>query len=337
MTSQRYHAIFEAAATKRFAVIGDLMLDEFVWGKVSRISPEAPVPVVHVTGESWYPGGAANVARNLCEFTPNVSVLGVVGLDEAAERLLGLLAKKGIDTAKTERDPGWQTVVKTRVIARQQQLVRVDRERPGAIATQTLRRLMESIGTAAAEADAIVVADYGKGVVSQSVADRVCEMAEKHGRILAVDPNPGNPVAWKRVTVIKPNRLEALSAAGLPADRAAAVEHDVELLAGVGRDLQARWNAELLLLTLGEEGMMLFERGKRPYHTPTRGREIFDVSGAGDTAMAALTLALAGGASPTEAAEIANAASGIVVGKLGTAVVTPAELEESFKVQVRGA
>jgi len=307
------------------------MLDEFVWGKVNRISPEAPVPVVHVTGESWYPGGAANVARNLCEFTANVSVVGVTGLDQAADRLLGLLEKKGIDIRRVERDRGWQTVVKTRIIARQQQLVRVDRERPGAIAAETFDRLLESISGVAAEADAILVSDYGKGVMSQRVADRVCEAAEEHGRILAVDPNPGNPVAWKRVTVIKPNRLEALSATGMSGDRASAMEHDEQLLATVGRELQTRWHARLMLLTLGEDGMMLFDGGERPYHTPTRAREVFDVSGAGDTAMAAFTLALAGGAAPAEAAEIANAASGIVVGKLGTAVVEPEELAESFR------
>ena len=294
--------------------MGDLMLDEFVWGKVSRISPEAPVPVVHVTGESWFPGGAANVARNLREFAGNVAVAGVVGADAAGERLLGLLSETGIDVTHVHRDPTWATIVKTRIIARHQQIVRVDRERsrgPFALAVDGFEG-----------ADAIVVADYGKGAITQTVADQLCDLARWHHIILAVDPNPGNPVRWKHVTVIKPNRAEAFRAAGIADD-------DKEIEA-VGRQLLERSNAELLLLTLGEEGMMLFERGKTPYHTPTRAREVFDVSGAGDTAIAVLTAALTGGASPTEAAEIANAAAGIVVGKLGTAAVTLEELAASF-------
>jgi len=294
------------------------MLDEFVWGRVSRISPEAPVPVVHVTGESWFPGGAANVARNLHEFAGSVAVAGITGNDAAAERLLGLLAETGIDVASVHRDAAWSTIVKTRIIARQQQVVRVDRERPRAALAQSI----EGIEDLVSAADAILVADYGKGAITQQIADQLCALARKHHRILAVDPNPGNPVEWRYVTVIKPNRAEALRAAGAGDDDTA--------IEAVGRQLLERWNAELLLLTLGEEGMMLFEHGKPPYHTPTRAREVFDVSGAGDTAIAVLTAALSGGAAPAEAAEIANAASGIVVGKLGTAAVTLEELADSF-------
>jgi len=290
------------------------MLDEFVWGKVSRISPEAPVPVVHVTGESWFPGGAANVARNLREFASDVAVAGTVGADAAGDRLLSLLRETGIDVAKIQRDPACPTIVKTRIIARQQQIVRVDRERPrGAPAA------LMNVDTA----DAIVVADYGKGAITQEIADRLCDLARQQHSILAVDPNPGNPMHWKHVTVIKPNRSEAF--------RAANVEDTDSAIDAVGRRLLDQWNAEMLLLTLGEEGMMLFEHNKPPYHTPTRAREVFDVSGAGDTAIAVLTASLAGGATPTEAAEIANAASGIVVGKLGTAAVTLDELTASFQ------
>jgi D-glycero-beta-D-manno-heptose-7-phosphate kinase len=314
VTSQRCRAILEAAATKRFVVVGDMMLDEFVRGKVSRISPEAPVPVVHVTGEWWFPGGAANVARNLHEFAANVAVAGVIGTDAAGEKLLGLLTETGIDVANVHRDPAWATIVKTRIIARQQQIVRVDRERP----CGTLPARVQGLEGA----DAIVVADYGKGAITQAIADQLCDLARESKSILAVDPNPGNPVHWKHVTVIKPNRAEALRAAGAPDD-----DSDID---AVGSRLLNQWNADLLLLTLGEEGMMLFQHGKPPYHTPTRAREVFDVSGAGDTAIAVLTAALTGGAAPTEAAEIANAASGIVVGKLGTAAVTLEELAASF-------
>lgn len=307
------------------------MLDEFVWGRVSRISPEAPVPVVQVTGESYYPGGAANVARNLREFTPEVRVMGVIGDDEYATRLLHLLSTIGIDTRYVQRDPSAQTIMKTRIIARQQQVVRVDRERPGSISEATLQRLVGNLEAVVPTVDAIVVADYGKGVVTQPLADELSTLAKRHGKLLAVDPNPKNPLEWRHVSVIKPNRTEAFHAVGrIPDDGAA---HDELVLHEVGEQLLEKCHADLLLLTLGEDGMMLFERGKRPYHTPTRAREIFDVSGAGDTAMAVLAVALACGASPTEAAEIANTASGIVVGKLGTAAVTPDELAQAFHIE----
>ena len=312
MTSQRCRAIFASAATKRFLVAGDLMLDEFVWGKVSRISPEAPVPVVHVTKETCVPGGAANVARNLREYSEKVAMAGVVGADAAGERLLGLLKVMGIDVAHVHREAGAQTIVKTRIIARNQQVVRVDREGP---------RRAVSLFTAP-KADAIVVADYAKGAITQAVADGLDESASRDGAILAIDPSPKNPIQWRNATVIKPNREEAFGALGAEED--APIE-------SVGGRLLERWHTKLLLLTLGEEGMMLFERDKPgPYHTPTRAREVFDVSGAGDTAIAAMTAALAGGATAVEAAEIANAASGIVVGKLGTAAVTLDELAASF-------
>ena len=332
MTSQRYHAIFDSAAKRRFLVVGDVMLDEFVWGKVSRISPEAPVPVVQVTGESWYPGGAANVARNLREFTENVTVMGLIGHDEHADRVLRLLTTIGVDVSCVERDPAWQTVVKTRIIARQQQIVRVDREKAAAVSADVEERFITTLRRTVPDVDAVIIADYGKGVVRQRLADEIADLGRKHGKLLAVDPNPNNPIEWRHVTAIKPNRVEAFTALGLTPDRAAASEHDDAALHEIGEALLDKWRAELLLLTLGEEGMLLFERGKRPYHTPTKAREIFDVSGAGDTAIAILALALTCGASPTEAAEIANVASGIVVGKLGTAAVTAAELAESFHV-----
>ena len=310
------------------------MLDEFVWGRVSRISPEAPVPVVQVTGESYYPGGAANVARNLREFTPSVMLMGVTGDDEHADRLLHLLTTMSIDVSSVQRDASWRTAVKTRIIARQQQVVRVDRERPGTPSASCMERFTADLRRTVPLVDAIIVADYGKGVLRQTLADEICALANEHGKLLAVDPNPGNPIEWRNVSVIKPNRLEAFHALGQAAGHHDGAEHDRTVLHEVGERLLDQWHAQMLLLTLGEEGMMLFERGQRPYHTPTRAREIFDVSGAGDTAMAILTLALTCGASPTEAAEIANTASGIVVGKLGTAAVTPADLAEAFKIQI---
>jgi D-beta-D-heptose 7-phosphate kinase/D-beta-D-heptose 1-phosphate adenosyltransferase len=312
MQYQRLQEILEGARSKRVLIAGDLILDEFVWGEVSRISPEAPVPVVRVTGESWFPGGAANVARNVRELAGHVSLLGVTGDDEHGRRLVRILDEAGIDTSGIICDPARSTIVKTRVIAKHQQVVRVDRERLSVDSISP--RVIEGI-RAAAPVDAAIISDYAKGCVTQDVANELI------GRfpIVTVDPSPLNPIDLSGATAIKPNRAEALRAANVLDGSAGAIEQ-------VGVQLLDKWRTQLILLTLGEEGMMLFERGRPPYHTPTRAREVFDVSGAGDTAIAAFTVALAAGATPEEAAEIANEASGIVVGKLGTAVVTRDEL-----------
>ena len=340
----RLHALLERFAGRRVLVVGDLMLDEFVWGRVARISPEAPVPVVEVSHTSAYPGGAANVARNLREFTPHVAVMGLVGTDEHAGRLRDLLAAGGIALDLLQEDDRWQTIVKTRVIARQQHVVRVDRERradPALLAAAHGRALaqLDDDGRLG-DFDAIIVEDYGKGFLDQPFVDALTARAGAAGVQLTVDPNPRNPLSWRGATAVKPNRTEAFAAAGLPALTAAAdggpgssPERDADLLA-VGRTLLARWQPEAgLLITLGEQGMMLFEPGNgggAPVHLPTRAREVFDLSGAGDTAIALFTLALAAGGTATEAAEVANHAAGVVVGKLGTATVTPAELTASF-------
>jgi D-beta-D-heptose 7-phosphate kinase/D-beta-D-heptose 1-phosphate adenosyltransferase len=320
-------ALVAQFATRRILVIGDLMLDEFIWGRVSRISPEAPVPVVEVTGESYYPGGAANVARNVREFTPAVSVMGVSGGDAAGRRLLGLLAASGIDTSAVQRDPAIPTTVKTRIVARHQQVVRVDRERKGPLPAAQTEKAMRLLDGAIGDVDAIVVADYGKGFLTQPLADCICGAARSQGKILAVDPHPHTSLRWRGATAVKPNRVEAFLAAGMPpSDPIDPVLTDGPLLEA-GRRLMDAWEAGSLLITLGEQGMLLLAQGAPPYHTPTRAKEVFDVSGAGDTAIAVFTLGLAAGATPIQAAELANRASGIVVGKLGTATATVAELQ----------
>ncbi len=317
-------------AEKRILVIGDLMLDEFIWGKVSRISPEAPVPVVNVTAESYYPGGAANVARNVREFTPATSVLGVTGADAPGNRLLSLLRSCGIDTSGVQQDPELITTVKSRIIARNQQVVRVDRERRTALTPEQAERTMCHCQTAIPAADGIVVTDYGKGFLTQPLADFISRTALAHGKILTVDPHPHTSLVWQGATAVKPNRLEAFLAAGMsPSDPVEPVLRDQALLEA-GRRLLERWHPRCLLVTLGEQGMLLFQSGAPPYHTPTCAKDVFDVSGAGDTAIGVLTLALCAGATPEEAAELANHASGIVVGKLGTATTSSAELQASF-------
>jgi D-beta-D-heptose 7-phosphate kinase/D-beta-D-heptose 1-phosphate adenosyltransferase len=324
--AERLRNLIAGFAAKRILVIGDLMLDEFVWGKVSRISPEAPVPVVNVTGESYYPGGAANVARNVREFTAHTSVMGVVGADGHGRRLVQLLEECGLDTSGVLENPSASTTVKTRIIARNQQVVRVDRERVAPLDAGATRRAIERLDRAVSGVDAIVVADYGKGFLTQPFADRICQSAREHGKVLAVDPHPYTSLSWHGATAIKPNRAEAFAAAGIPpADPVTPVLSDRALLAA-GRRLLEIWQPASLLITLGENGMLLLQPDAPPYHTPTRAQTVFDVSGAGDTAIAVFALALSAGATPVEAAELANRASGIVVGKLGTATVSPAEL-----------
>jgi D-beta-D-heptose 7-phosphate kinase/D-beta-D-heptose 1-phosphate adenosyltransferase len=297
---------------------------------VSRISPEAPVPVVNVTGETFYPGGAANVARNLRELGAKASLLGIVGEDAGGARLCALLADAGIDTGGVLRDPQCQTTVKTRVIARNQQVVRVDRERPAALTEVQRRRCVEFIGQAMDRVDGIVVTDYGKGLLDQALADHICGMAAGSGKVLTVDPHPHTSLVWKGATAVKPNRIEAFHAAGMrPHAPAESVTLDQPLLDAAHRILR-EWQPRSLLVTLGEQGMLLFENANPPHHIPTRAKEVFDVSGAGDTAIAVFTLGLIAGAPAREAAELANRASGIAVGKLGTATVTPAELEASY-------
>jgi D-beta-D-heptose 7-phosphate kinase/D-beta-D-heptose 1-phosphate adenosyltransferase len=307
------------------------MLDEFIWGTVSRISPEAPVPVVNVTRESYFPGGAANVARNLRELGARTSVLGVAGGDARGDQLRGLLAEAGIDTSGVIRDAARPTTVKTRIIARNQQVVRVDRERSAPLDAAVRGRVADLVDRAIASVDGIVVADYGKGLLDQDVADHICRASRAHEKVLAVDPHPHTSLVWRGATVVKPNRIEAFHAARMPLT--APVEpatRDTALLAAANK-LLGEWQPQTLLVTLGEQGMLLFESGcAAPHHIPTRAKEVFDVSGAGDTAIAALTLGLLAGARPREAADLANRASGIAVGKLGTATVTPAELAATF-------
>jgi D-glycero-beta-D-manno-heptose-7-phosphate kinase len=327
----RRETLVAAFSGKRMLVIGDLMLDEFLWGKVSRISPEAPVPVVNVASESYYPGGAANVARNLREFTPYTMVMGRVGCDRYGRQLLDLLAGQGIDTAGVQQDAAAPTTVKTRVIARNQQVVRVDREATTPLSAAAEAGAAAYLEGAIAGIDAVIVADYGKGFLTQSLADRICAIVRRHGRILAVDPHPYTSIDWRGATAIKPNRLEAFLAAGLPpADPVTPVLDDAALLEA-GRRLLERWQPRDLLITLGEHGLLLLgESGRR--HIPTCAQAVYDVSGAGDTAIALFTLALAAGGGAPDAAELANLASGIVVGKLGTAVTNPEELRASLRV-----
>jgi rfaE bifunctional protein kinase chain/domain len=316
---------------KRILVIGDLMLDEFVWGRVTRISPEAPVPVVEVIRESYYPGGAANVARNVREFTPAISVMGLIGEDTHAARLRKLLTENGIGLDALQSDRTFQTIVKTRIIARQQQVVRVDREKPQPLSEEGRTECVSKIRELLPNIDAIIFEDYGKGLLQQGFVDEVTSLARADGKLVTADPNPHNRLIWRGMTAVKPNRNEAFAAANQTwREPGPDPLRDAPLLR-VGTELLRLWNPEFLLITLGDQGMILFSRDQPPFHVPSRAREVYDLSGAGDTAIALFTLALVSGGSAIEAAEISNYASSVVVGKLGTATLSPHELLESLR------
>jgi rfaE bifunctional protein kinase chain/domain len=332
MTDLRWlHELISRCRSQRVLVVGDLMLDEFIWGKVSRISPEAPVPIIEVSDQSYYPGGAANVARNLREFTRGVSVMGVVGTDSPADHLRGLLHDNGIEIGAIQQLPGYQTIVKTRIIARQQHVVRVDRESASGPDPACHAGAIVQFQRMLPEIDAVIIEDYAKGFLNQAFVDEITALARKAGKIVTVDPNPRNDLRWHGVTAIKPNRAEAFHAAGLPlTDADGPAEEDTALLAA-GERLLDKWETEMLLITLGERGMLLLRRSRPPAVLAPCSREVFDLSGAGDTAIALFTLALAAGSPAEEAAEVANHAASVVVGKLGTAILTPDELVASFE------
>jgi len=331
MNLKRLEQILDRAPSRRITVIGDLMLDEFVWGKVGRISPEAPVPVVEVTGESFYPGGAANVARNLREFVDRVGVIGMLGKDRSGQQLRELLSAQNIDTSNAVEDETFCTIVKTRILALHQQVVRVDREKIVSPSAAQIAKVVAAVRKSIPQSDAIVFEDYGKGFVTTELVSQIVREARAARKLVAADPNPRHLVDWHGVTVIKPNRAEALLAAGIPGrDPDTVPPHDVDLRRA-GEALLKRWETKYVLITLGEHGMMLFQGNEAPHYIPTKARQVFDVSGAGDTAIALFTLGLVCGATPIEAAEIANHGSAVFVSKLGTATVARDELIASFR------
>jgi D-beta-D-heptose 7-phosphate kinase/D-beta-D-heptose 1-phosphate adenosyltransferase len=331
MDLNRLQQILDRARSKRILVIGDLMLDEFVWGKVGRISPEAPVPVVEVTGESFFPGGAANVARNLREFVDHVATIGMLGKDRIGQQLRELLDAQKIDVSHAVEDESFRTILKTRIIARHQQVVRVDREQVSVPSPRQVQQVITAVRECIADTDAIIFEDYGKGFLSSGLVSQIAEDARSVGKIVAADPNPRHLIDWHGVTAVKPNRAEALLAAGLPdRDTETFPPQDVDLTRA-GETLIKKWKAKYVLITLGEQGMMLFQQNETPHYIATKARQVFDVSGAGDTAIALFTLGLVCGANPVEAAEIANHGSAVVVSKLGTATVTQEELVGSFR------
>jgi rfaE bifunctional protein kinase chain/domain len=326
----RVQQLFRSARRSRILVVGDVMLDQFIWGNVSRISPEAPVPVVDFVRESFMPGGAANVARNLSALGAPTELFGSIGRDEAGRRLTQLLAAQNVECRRLLLDGQRPTSIKTRIVAHQQQVVRVDRETRSDVAAQSTRRLLAALEQRIAGADAVIVGDYGKGVVTQGLLDAVKRLCRARGVWVSLDPKPIHPLDLGGLSLITPNRKEAFELAKVAdGNRALDPLRDATLLRVVDKLLRQLQPA-LLLITLGDQGMLLCQRGQAPFHIATVAREVFDVSGAGDTVIASFTLAIAAGASPIEAAILSNHAAGVVVGKVGTATVTPQELLASF-------
>jgi len=329
---RRVRALLDRIRRLRVLVIGDVMLDQFIWGRVSRISPEAPVPVIDFDRESFMPGGAANVARNLAALKASTALFGVVGRDGAARQLRELLAGQGVACAGLLPVSARMTTRKVRIIAQRQQVVRVDRESRGDLDGPALRRLLAAIRPAVAKADAVVVGDYGKGVVTQGLLNELHRLCSARGVWLSLDPKPVRRLELGGLSLITPNRKEAFELAGLSESTSSRPTNPLDDtgLLRVADTLFARLKPALLLITLGEQGMLLCQRSRPPFHIPTMAQEVFDVSGAGDTVIASFTLAIAASASPVEAAIFSNHAAGVVVGKVGTATVTPDELLASF-------
>lgn len=305
-------------------VIGDLILDEFLWGDVSRISPEAPVPVVWVKKESFMPGGASNVANNLRSLGADVHLVGVIGDDRNGAVLRGELEQKGIRTGGVFVDPSRPTILKTRVVAQHQQVVRIDKENVDRLDEKLADRMVEYIENVIRDIDAIIIEDYGKGVITPAVLSRIVPLAKRHKKVISVDPKEEHFKYYKGISVITPNNHEAARAVGFEIT-------DEASLKAAGRKLLERIGCRIALITLGENGMAVFQKGVPMKHIPTVAQEVFDVSGAGDTVIATYTLALASGADPVQSAYIANCAGGIVVGKIGIAVVSPDELVARLK------
>ncbi len=318
------HALRARGDPPCVAVVGDVILDRFLYGTVERISPEAPVPVVEVEREVFRLGGAANVVNNLRALGARAELLGAVGRDEAAARLRRELEALGVSPEGLVEVEDRPTAVKTRVVAQHQQVVRFDRERRGRLPEGPRGALAARVDRGAPSWDAVVVSDYGKGVVEPELMECLRDAARRHGIWIAVDPVPAHAAWYRGVDILTPNVKETEAMTGLPARTDPEVER-------AGRVLLERLDLGAVLVTRGERGMTLLPREGECLHIPTRARDVFDVTGAGDTAVAVLALARAAEAGLEEAACLANLAGGIVVGKLGTAVVTAEELEAAAR------
>jgi D-beta-D-heptose 7-phosphate kinase/D-beta-D-heptose 1-phosphate adenosyltransferase len=306
-------------------IVGDTMVDKFIWGKVERISPEAPVPVVEVTKETESLGGAANVASNIAALGGNALVVSVIGEDITGKTLIKIFSEKNIKTDYLVYNPHRPTIVKTRIIATSQQVVRVDKEVKGAFEKATELKLLKNIEEAMAKVNAVIISDYGKGVVCLNILKKTIALARKYKIPITVDPKVDNFKKYKKITTMTPNEKEAIEGMG-----AKNIKTDKDI-AVLGEKILKTLGSDSLVITRGEKGMTLIEPNNKITNIPTRAKEVYDVTGAGDTVISAMTLALAAKANLLSAAEIANFAAGIVVGKIGTATTNPQELKKAIR------
>lgn len=319
MTPERLNALLDGFTGRHIAVVGDIMIDRYTWGKVDRVSPEAPVPVVDVESESVRLGGAANVAHNIQSLGGTPLLVGLVGDDSAAATLRSILRERNLDDAGIITDPSRPTTVKTRVIAHDQHVVRIDHESRAPCSEALRRALTGAVRACASSLEGVILEDYNKGVFTPGVIADLVSLAHTRGIPVTVDPKFNHFREYRGVTVFKPNRREAEEVLGIRLRTTADVE-------GAGHTLRSMLEAENVLLTRGEQGMSLFERDGSVTHLSTTAERVHDVSGAGDTVIATLTMALVAGASFREAAALANMAGGLVVGEVGIVPVRPDRL-----------
>jgi len=312
-------SLLDRLSFARVLVVGDVMVDEFLWGEIDRISPEAPVPVFDQRARNTTLGGAGNVVANLAALGCQVGIASVVGSDPAGRQMRADLAALGADIRALVEDPERPTTVKSRIIARNQQIVRVDREQRRPVTPRAEADLLAAVASCIGSCGTVILSDYGKGVLTDRVLSTLVDPARKAGVHVLVDPKGHDYGRYKGVTLLTPNRKEAGLAAGL----AMASEAEVD---AAGARLLEITGADAMLITLSQDGMALFRRGLAPRRIPTRAREVFDVTGAGDTVIATLAAAMAAGINVAEAAELANMAAGVVVGKVGTATATREEI-----------
>lgn len=315
--------IIKNFSSKKILVVGDIMLDKFVWGNVERISPEAPVPVVEVIKETELAGGCGNVAKNIVSLGGKSIVATVIGDDENGLKLKQIMVGSGVNVSGMFLDKIRPTTIKTRIIAHNQQMVRIDKELKSQISSPVYEEIIDFIKDQSDNVDAILVSDYGKGMITRKLVETCVEIAHKKDIPVSVDPKIEHFMDYKRVTVLTPNTNEATL--GMRWPKKPQTEEEICVL---GKKILAKLKPEAVVITRGEKGMSVFEENSKIYHIPTRAREVYDVTGAGDTVIATLTLALSSGASMAVGCEIANYAAGVVVGKVGTATVSPQELEK---------
>ena len=305
-------------------VIGDLMVDEYLWGEVDRISPEAPVPVVNIQRETYTLGGAGNVVNNLVELGAQVSIVGIAGSGQWGRLLVDHLNRLNVDATGVIQDGDRPTIRKTRIIGANQQMLRIDREDITPLHQRYLKPIYSQLEEKIPSADAIIVSDYGKGLITDPIMESITTVARQHQTPLIADPKGRVFTKYAGVNLLTPNKKEAGLAAGIDII-------DDETLVRAGRRLMDQARPEALLITCGKEGMVLIEESQTPYWIKAKAQQVFDVSGAGDTVVAMMGLGVASGMTLSESATLANTAAGIVVGKIGTATVSIEELEEYLR------